>query len=417
MKKSSRMLFLAAAISACVIGAIPAAALANTRQTVPGNQPASSQVPPDSMSASTYHRMLAQIPLTNAATLIRQAVARPGTGHDGFVEVWINADQNLVTVYWHGPVPADINNLFASLRKRMRVDVAAARYSSAQLQQTVNQVMHGSYRAQVVVAGPLPDGSGVQVGVSGAVPAAITAQAITAQQLFGVSVPVRVWPGASSHNLSRNNDQSPFWGGAVLNTGDDCSTGFGVHSTVDSRVYMLTDAHCGVVGQSFTNGTGSATLGIMTHNSAKHDDAMIETDAGNAYYDGPGIDNGDTGNFKLVAGQAPSAVGEWLCESGAIGGVKCGLQVACLNQQIGSNVNVAFASPISGNRCNPGAFSESSFPVGGDSGGPVFATAANNKVTALGIVKGETYAYGSAFLAFNTIDWISKDFSVTVNTG
>jgi hypothetical protein len=411
MKKSSRKLFLAAAISACVIGMIPAAALANTHQTVPGHHPASLQAPPDGMSASTYHRMLAQIPLENAAARIRRAVARPGTGHNGFVEIWINADRNQVTVYWHGPVPADIKNLFASLRKRMRVDVAAARYSSAQLQQAVNHVMRGSYRARVVVAGPLPDGSGIQVGVSGAVPA------IPAQRLFRVSVPIRVWPGASSREESRNDDMPQFWGGAVLNTTDDCSTGFGVHSTVDSRVYMLTAGHCGTIGQSFTNGTGSETLGKMTHNSAKHDDAMIETNSGNAYYDGPGINQGDTSNFKVVAGQAPSAVGEWLCESGAMGGVKCGLQVACLNQQIGSNVNVAFASPISGNRCNPGATSDSAFPVAGDSGGPVFSAAANNKVTAKGIVKGVTIAYGSQFMAFNTIDWISRDFLVTVNTG
>jgi hypothetical protein len=405
--------------AACLIGLIPGSALAGTHQQMPDRSPAPSQGIPDGMSALTYHRMLAQIPLDNAAARIRQAAARPGTGHDGLVEVWVNDDRHEVTVYWHGPVPADITSLLSALRRELRIGISitAAPYSSAELQQAVSQVMHSSYRSRVAVAGPLPDGSGIEVGVSGAAPVSGASPAADARRLFGVNVPVHVWTGATSHNDSRNDDQPQFWGGAVLNTTDDCSTGFGVHSTVDSRVYMLTAAHCGSIGQTFTNGTGSQTLGKMTHNSVAHDAAMIETNSGNAYYDGPGIDQGDTGNSKVVAGQQPSAVGDFLCESGAVGGVKCGLQIACLNQQIGSDVNVAFASPISGNRCNPGSTSDSSFPVGGDSGGPVFSLTANNKVIAKGIIKGEAIAYGSQFMAFNTIDWISHDFLVTVNTG
>ncbi len=95
-----------------LLGTIPAATAASGKTA---GSPAPRAAIPFGMSALTYHRMIAQIPLDDAVTRIRAAVARPGAGHGGFVEAWVNDDRHLVTVYWHGRVPADIQRLFGSL--------------------------------------------------------------------------------------------------------------------------------------------------------------------------------------------------------------------------------------------------------------------------------------------------------------
>jgi hypothetical protein len=385
---------------------------------------------PDGMSTLDYHRMMAQIPLDNAAQQIRDTVVRPGAGHDGFTEIWVDADHNTVTVYWHGTVPADIQQLFAALGKHMTVNIAAARYSKAQLDDAVNHVQANTAGLSLGEIVPMPDGSGLTVGVRGVMPNAST------QQLFGTDVAITV-----SHETGANQSQTcqidgsnstltpparcddvrpGYWGGAVIINGAKyCTTGFGMHSTVDSRTYMATAGHCGQVGDSFQNGQEQQTLGTMTHNnywnSVRRDAGLIETDSGNAYYDGPGIFNGDTHNSKLVVGEQPSAIHDWVCVSGTKTGVICGIQIAYLNVTTGpdqngrTQVNMAYAKHTNGGPT-----------LGGDSGGPVFSLAPNNKVMAKGIHHGTDVdpvtGIGTEEL-FTTIDWVSTDFKVTVNTG
>src|SRR5215469_5537801 len=99
-KRTWRVLLCGVAVIGLgLLGGIPAATAASGKA---GGLPAPRAALPFGMSALTYHRMVAQIPLDRAATRIRAAVARPGTGHAGFVEVWVDADHHLVTVYWHG---------------------------------------------------------------------------------------------------------------------------------------------------------------------------------------------------------------------------------------------------------------------------------------------------------------------------
>src|SRR5215469_3944427 len=141
---------------------------------------------PYGMSPITYHRMLAQIPLDAAAEQIRRAAARPGAGHAGFVQIKVDADHAMLTVYWHGRVPADMQRLFAALRNRIRVAVVPARYSVAQLEQAVTQVLHSHSGLTITgPVGPLADGSGIQVGVANRIPALTGA---AARRRFGTAV-------------------------------------------------------------------------------------------------------------------------------------------------------------------------------------------------------------------------------------
>jgi hypothetical protein len=429
-----RCLVPMAAAAACLGAVLPAAAAASTAHTA--RAPAVSPTIPYGMSALTYRRMLAQIPLDDAATLIRQAVTRPGAGHSGFVQIAVDDDHNRLMVYWHGPIPADIARLLASLRHRMQVEVAATRYSTATLDGAVSQVLHARSGLHVTEAGPLSDGSGIQVGV-----AETALPAVKPQRLFGVSVPVKVVPGqvpraAACYPNSldtlgppaRCYDTALYWGGAVINDVSvtvngryySCSTGFGVHSTVDSKQYMLTASHCGNGGNTMMNGNLTATLGPVYGLNHSHDDEAILTSPGASYYDGPGIYHGDTHNVKNVAGEQPSNIGDWVCESGAFGGVMCNMQIPKngLNQtwqyiDIVGGIELTVSRVAVTTKGTGG--DNGGFITPGDSGGPVFALAANNEVTAKGI----NLAYNTANNnnAFMTIDWISSDFKVQVNTG
>src|SRR5262249_5113075 len=146
---------------------------------------------------------------------------------------------------------------------------------------------------------------------------------------------------------SRCNDWPPYSGGdVILSSYDACSGGFGVHDS-SGGTYLLTAAHCAddrsgyVNGMAFYNGQDSGNrqfIGYITTDLPGHHDlAVIPTNAGNQYYDGPGIGigpgilNGDTYNTKIVAGEQATSVGDVLCESGAIGGVRCGFTVQVLD--------------------------------------------------------------------------------------
>jgi hypothetical protein len=424
-KPGRRLLVPLAAAAACMAWVIPAATAASTLKT-PLNSAVASAIP-YGMSALTYRRMLAQVPLDDAATQIRAAVARPGAGHSGLVQMAVDDDHNLLTVYWHGSVPADIAALLSSLRHRIQVRVAAARYSSAELDKAVTLVMRAGL--DVTGAGELTDGSGIDVYVAGIPPAA------AARQLTGLGVAAKVvvqqMPkavGCSADSLdtlgqpSRCYDTPAFYGGAVITrmvsgqVGGWCSSGFGMHSTVDSRVYIVTASHCGLVGDSFENGWLTDTLGTMTHNYSGHDDAMIETGSGNRYYDGPGITLGDTHNTKIVEKQQPSAVHDWVCQSGAVSGVTCGIQIIALNQ-VRTLHNKVTGKDYTVSRLAEATAGTGNYPlaVDGDSGGPVFALADPGKVTAKGIIiASDTFNDVQYFM---TIDWVSADFKVTVNTG
>jgi hypothetical protein len=74
---------------------------------------------------------------------------------------------------------------------------------------------------------------------------------------------------------------------------------------------------------------------------------------------------------------------------------------------------------VGSSSCSRFLFEQGTGPVNGDSGGPIFSLAANNEVTAKGIISGisvRTDRPGVPFMAFIAIDWISSDFKVQVNS-
>jgi hypothetical protein len=388
-----------------------------------------SPAPVPGMTPLMVKRMMAQIPLDAAATQIQHAAATLGVRHDGFFETAVDADRHSLTVYWRGTVPRSIGQLIRSLAgPQVRISVVSTTYDLAQLSEALGKASHVP---GFVSGAPLHDGSGISVILAASAPAVSFPR---------VGVPVHVartprrgrfmftcapgFPGVTEPALpapSRCDDRSPgFWGGDVIlnNTaGAACSTAFGVH---DSRGngYMVTAAHCSVKaedtppvnGISFTNGDVTQPMGRSIDAPGPHDAALIPTSAGNRYYDGPGIRNGDTHNTKLVIGQGGTSVGDWLCESGAFGGVRCGLHVTDVNAMESDGV-LTFSGV---------AYASGPLVIGGDSGGPWFALAPRpGTVSARGVTSGTFFSPSNGNLedTFTPMSVVTQDTGVTVNTG
>jgi streptogrisin D len=219
---------------------------------------------------------------------------------------------------------------------------------------------------------------------------------------------------------SRRNDWPAFWGGNVIQSSYEfCSGGFGVHNS-SSGTYLITAAHCADNGSGYVNGIAFHNgqdpgnwkfIGYITDVPGPHDLAVIPTNAGNQYYDGPGLKNGDTTNTKIVAGQQATSLGDSLCESGAIGGVRCGFTVAVLEvSQIDAHHPSQMWSGLVGTTGN--------YAEDGDSGGPWFSLdGCCTHVWAKGIEHG-SFLFGNTFYeGFTPITTATSDMGVWVNKG
>jgi hypothetical protein len=389
------------------------------------------------MSWRVYRLMQAQAPLDAAATWIQALAARPGPAHAGFFETAVDASRHVLTVYWHGAVPGNVQRLISGLRAKVTIRVVKTRYSLAALDRGVLAAIRAG---RGVTSGyPMTDGGGIVLGVHTAstrVAASVTdalrsrlgipvtATLVGVDQLQTCDIVGRVINDPVRAG-SRCDDYENFWGGDVIQSQYvGCTGGFGVHDSSGGE-YLLTAAHCAFTGSAYVNGIAfhngqdsahSQFVGYITDVPGPHDVAVIPTGTGAQYYDGPGIFNGDTTRTKFVSGQRATSLGDTLCESGAFGGVLCGFTVQQLHYyDVDCQVlpcqtwtDMAVASSGSGN-----------FTVSGDSGGPWFSLNGSTHVWAKGIQHGLTFDINGnpTGEVFTPITVATNDMGVTVNTG
>jgi hypothetical protein len=327
------------------------------------------------LSGAEQARIRRQVPLVQAADLIRNAVPSGGTG--GYAGIGL---RHGVIVWWKGRLPARMAAVIGAARRIAPVRVRPAAHSAAELQRAADRLWAaaGLPHGGPLIGIRLPfDGSGITAAVA---QGRAQAPAAVAAALPGVGVPVRVtamapasWTGAW-----RCDDSPPWWGGgAILNAtlggpglpcgGNaslpyECTAGFA--AIIGSSQYLTTAGHCGYVGDTFTDPTGQ-TIGPMAYSSPGDDLALIRTSADGHVWDGvPG-----SGDFvKPVYGWAWPFAGESLCFSGTSSGPVCGDTV--------DNMWHSYCGTDSrGNRqCFANLMSMAgTADLHGDSGGPVFA--------------------------------------------
>jgi hypothetical protein len=317
-----------------------------------------------------------QAAVDKVADLI-EAASTETSATAGIAGLVVDPANRAINLYWHGDLPAAVSQqVSAAGATGIGVHVTQAPYTRSQLLSETQRLaalstaQSTSKGAHVVSVSPMPDGSGLDVGMSG-VPANVSAaQASQLVPYLASTVRFTVAGDVSPVADTRQADTPPFWGGALIVQGNTaCSTGFGVTGNNGAATYILTAAHCGE--GAWTTGAGDAVGNTIPAGvDWGHDGELILTSAGSGVYDGDSIAGGNQ-FFKTVVGASASHVGDSLCTSGSFSGAVCGITVVRINEAL--TVDGHAMTLV---RAEQGGHVGAS--GNGDSGGPVFSLANNN---------------------------------------
>jgi hypothetical protein len=338
-----------------------------------------------------------QVPLVDAATIVRTAAQAPGVSGLGSIVI----EAKSVAVWWKGgrqALPGPVAAAVRQARAVAPVRVADARFSMAELQAasaTLERRLRGDSRFHGIKAEP--DGSGLVVTFDAGGIAALAAA------LPDVGVPAAVSIEQRLRPVSRDNDSSPWSGGArIVNTsiGAGCTAGFGVDTSGGGRA-ILTAGHCGEGGHRITDG-GGELIGNVGADDNNFDVLIVPTNAvSNRIY----VGGGTSTQQRTVTGGGAPFVGERLCQSGntsanTVGGPICNLQV--LYEGTDSQ-RLWEAQQLDGQTAaRPG-----------DSGGPVYLDRGDGTVTA----RGTTTRVAGSRLGFAGFEKAQQRFGAAIPGG
>jgi len=314
-------------------------AAANEKRPVPAGFPSWEAL------LATQERLLAA-----AETVI--AAARTTAGLGG---VQLRLELNEVWVHWKGTPPAGVAAAVEAARATAAVRVFPARYTEQELLAAAKAIRDPA----VVSVGPLPDGSGLSVAVTG-----------SARALPDAGVPVTVRPFArpAPVTASRQNDSPPYFGGAFWKhttpqgTGY-CTNGFAVLQNGVKK--MLTAGHCGTDGETAKDG-GGQVMGLLEGDNNPKDLLLIGTASAGWTYVGAYTSS----VAKKVIGGASSVAGMFVCTSGANSGDHCGLKITGVNltRWVNTGTEIYQVHPLVEAKQQ---IEEEIAVAEGDSGGPV----------------------------------------------
>ncbi|MFF7442714.1 S1 family peptidase [Streptomyces sp. NPDC008122] len=297
----------------------------------------------------------------------------------GYAGIVVDADNGRLNVYWKGPLPERVHNLAAQAPHGLKVDVRPARYSAAEVKTAQRKLLtNSSRRGDGLLPGgrpwtslaTSPTGDGLIIGyepekgLSRAQQDGESSEVAAATQK-ATGVAVTAMPKRRSQISARQDDYSPWWGGAGLRTPANsfCSSGFSVYFP-SGAPGMLTAAHCGMDGQFFDRQGELIGEAILKRRDLDVTVIGVENGAvGGYYYDGPW----STDIGKHVIGWNTNYVGDYVCTSGAMSGVHCNNKVNSIEDDIVQDDGTHVGPVVFAQRTDLQDVSHSK----GDSGGPV----------------------------------------------
>jgi len=400
-----RMIFSSRKLWVILLGAILALGFLITvpsPQTAQVLQSGSQGAGEENSAEQSQRLMIEQRPLVRAARMIRWEIERGQ--YQGYASVVI--EDKGVALWWKGAMPRRMTAVVAEAAMIAPVRIARAEHSLAELKAAAAQIRAHVFPGSMIQAIKFdPTGAGLILSVdeTNAAKALFDvnpqeATSFITQSLPEVGVPMRVTFEAALTPISRDNDQSPWSGGArIVNTtiGAGCTSGFGVRNS--SGNHILTAGHCGSLGDRFTDGQGEFIGNVGSRNQT-HDVLLIPTpNANNRIY----VGGANSNTTKFVSGFDHVFIGELLCQSGvtsanATGAPVCNLRVLFFYQDPEDLVE---AEQINGQiAARPG-----------DSGGPVYSDQGSSV-----IAKGTTTRVAGSRLGFQDFITANRDFGVEI---
>jgi hypothetical protein len=311
---------------------------------------------PDGVPAAVREQMRRQEPLVAAANVVRPAAEAAG-GYSG-----IALEGATVVLYWKGAVPGPVSAAVTRARRAAPVEVRAARHSRQELRTAAQRIIDSPAARGTVQAVKFPvQGSGLEVeATAGATLPALPASGVPVTVVRRPAPDRKAAPTPAAAGRpaakaaaramatwvepSRENDISPWWGGARMTDADasvanngfwvsqgyHCTSGFPVRKVIGDAYWtgMLVPAHCGSPGHRMTDGNGTQINEHVNQclcNQHGPSDLLILSvpDVEPYVYDGPqGSSRG-----KPLVGWDPIYPGETLCVSAGQTGVMCGVTV------------------------------------------------------------------------------------------
>jgi hypothetical protein len=343
------------------------------------------------------------------------AITGSASGIGGAV---VDAEQNRLSLYWHGTVPQAVSQRVDEARENgIEVVVAPAPYTEAELLREADRISQlplfaGARTGQRIMrVGPRPDGSGLDVGIHGLGQDVGAARAQELVPALQSTVPLTISAMNEVSFTSRALDFDPYWGGSWIvrridaNRSYSCTSAFGVTGNNGAATYLMTAAHCGAGvwgGALFRDGNGNIRQDVYGETipagrNTGRDVQLILTPAGaggGVYWGDPVNPPDSVGATSGVAvgGTSANNVNDSFCLSGAYTGTIC----EDLLRISATNLTVTYDPPTNGvarvtNLVRGVYIAGRTLGIvgNGDSGGPVVSVAGDGRLLGRGVISGQ----------------------------
>lgn len=335
--------------------------------------------------------------LAAAAAVVHQRRTQQEPTYASYSGMTADSENQRLVVHWKGTPPTEVKELTAELAglHDISIDLRAAPFTREQLEQGARELMDQPSRQNtaLTMAAPLEDGTGLRVwqdnsatgtAVRPSAPSAATdapSGSATSEHNLPTQFPVVVeTDGAEPLAATRYNDSIPLWGGARITAGNSCTTAFAVWRA-DLGQRTTSAAHCGPKNWRTGGGNPVGPSIIMVPGI---DTQIIDAPALPGMWHGQVTSTGAPGpdeTFLRVSALHRPVAGLHVNSSGSFSGTRS----AILTVQTGIVLEIPgfglIHEQVMGHQATRGP------AVGnGDSGGPMFRYAPDNRVEAAGII-------------------------------